>query len=158
MAAALRETHEEIGVEARFIETWGTHPSFLTGTGFTMEPVIGLIRPGFEVKPDVTEVAEVFEVPLAFLMDPANHRLHRTTLPDGKQRLYFSMPWGPYFIWGQRLPWCVICTIILRRLTKCWPAAKDFGSVRQMRSQGNEEPVSGGVRGSGQVVSVLLVQ
>ncbi|MGE4124345.1 MAG: CoA pyrophosphatase [Pusillimonas sp.] len=100
LAAALRETHEEIGVEPHFIETWGTHPSFLTGTGFTMAPVIGLIRPGFEVKPDVTEVAEVFEVPLGFLMDPANHRLHRATLPDGKQRLYFSMAWGPYFIWG----------------------------------------------------------
>ena len=98
--AALRETYEEIGVAPGFVEVWGRHPNFLTGTGFAMEPVIGLIRDGFEIKPDITEVAEVFEVPLSFLMDPANHRLHAVTLPDGKQRLYFSMPWGPYFIWG----------------------------------------------------------
>lgn len=99
-AAALRETHEEVGIAPGFIEVWGTHPNFLTGTGFSMEPVIGLIKPGFELKPDITEVAEVFEVPLSFLMDPANHRLHRAVLPDGRHRLYFSMPWGPYFIWG----------------------------------------------------------
>ncbi len=100
LGAALRETHEEIGVEPHFIQTFGHHPVFLTATGFSMEPVIGLIQPGFQVKPDATEVAEVFEVPLAFLMDPANHRLHRADLPGGGSRLYFSMPWGPYFIWG----------------------------------------------------------
>lgn len=100
LAAALRETHEEIGVEPHFVQTIGTHPCFLTATGFSMEPVIGLVQPGFVFRPDATEVAEVFEVPLAFLMDPANHHLHRAELPGGGQRLYYSMPWGQYFIWG----------------------------------------------------------
>jgi 8-oxo-dGTP pyrophosphatase MutT (NUDIX family) len=100
VAAALRETREEVGIDPSFVHIIGSQPSFMTATGYTMEPVIGLLKPGFSVRPDETEVAEVFEVPLAFLMDPANHRLHQANLPDGRQRLYFSMPWGPYFIWG----------------------------------------------------------
>src|SRR5690606_24622254 len=62
-AAALRETYEEIGVSPDFIELIGVQPSFLTSTGFTMKPIIGVVRPGFTIAPDPTEVAEVFEVP-----------------------------------------------------------------------------------------------
>lgn len=99
-AAALRETQEEIGVAPEFIEIIGTQPSFITSTRFTMKPVIGVIRPGFTITPDETEVAEVFEVPLSVLMDVRQHRLHRANLPDGGHRFYFSMTWQSYFIWG----------------------------------------------------------
>lgn len=100
IAAALRETYEEIGVAPEFIQLIGTQPSFLTSTRFTMKPVIGLIRPGFTITPDSTEVAEVFEVPLSVLMDPRLHRLHQANLPGGGHRFYFSITWQSYFIWG----------------------------------------------------------
>ncbi|NYT77819.1 CoA pyrophosphatase [Alcaligenaceae bacterium] len=100
VAAALRETYEEIGVAPEFIQLIGTHPSFLTSTRFTMTPVIGVIRPGFTITPDTTEVAEVFEVPLSVLLDPRLHRLHQANLPDGGHRFYFSITWQSYFIWG----------------------------------------------------------
>jgi 8-oxo-dGTP pyrophosphatase MutT (NUDIX family) len=100
IAAALRETHEEIGVAPDFIQLIGTQPGFLTSTGFTMKPVIGLIRPGFTITPDTTEVAEVFEVPLSVLMDTGLHRLHEAQLPGGGHRFYFSISWKSYFIWG----------------------------------------------------------
>src|SRR5690606_6594345 len=100
IAAALRETYEEIGVAPDFIRLIGTQPGFLTSTGFTMKPVIGLIRPGFTITPDTTEVAEVFEVPLSVLMDTGLHRLHEAQLPGGGHRFYFSISWKSYFIWG----------------------------------------------------------
>ncbi len=100
IAAALRETHEEIGVSSDFIQLIGTQPGFLTSTGFTMKPVIGVMRSGFTLKPDLTEVAEVFEVPLSTLMDPRLHCLHEVEMPDGSSRQYFSMSWESHFIWG----------------------------------------------------------
>lgn len=98
--AALRETWEEIGVEPRYIELIGAHPSFLTSTRYTMKPMIGVLQPGFSLRPDQREVAEIFEVPLSFLLDPAQHRLHEIREPDGGARHFFSVSWGDYFIWG----------------------------------------------------------
>jgi 8-oxo-dGTP pyrophosphatase MutT (NUDIX family) len=100
VAAALRETQEEIGIDTQFVEVIGTQPCFLTSTRFTMKPVIGLVRPGFSITPNLTEVAEVFEVPLSVLMDTRLHRLHEARLPDGGHRFYFSISWHAYFIWG----------------------------------------------------------
>lgn len=100
IAAAVRETHEEIGIEPQYLKIIGTQPGFLTSTRFTMLPVIGQVLPGFTISPDITEVAEVFEVPLSVLMDPGLHRLHEAQLPEGGHRFYFSITWGPYFIWG----------------------------------------------------------
>ncbi len=100
VAAAVRETYEEIGVEPQYIQLIGTQPSFLTSTHFTMKPVIGYIRQGFSIHYDESEVADVFEVPLAFLMDPSHHLLHKAELPGGGHRFYFSMTWDQYFIWG----------------------------------------------------------
>lgn len=100
VAAALRETREEIGIDSRFVEVIGTQPCFLTSTRFTMKPVIGVVRPGFSITPNLTEVAEVFEVPLSVLMDTRLHRLHEARLPDGGHRFYFSISWRAYFIWG----------------------------------------------------------
>jgi 8-oxo-dGTP pyrophosphatase MutT (NUDIX family) len=107
-ATALRETHEEIGLGNEHVDVLGHLPLYTTGTGFVVTPVVALVRPGFVLQPDPNEVAEVFEVPLAHLMDPANHRRHRVELA-GASREFFSMPWhgvdasgAPrrYFIWG----------------------------------------------------------
>ncbi|OZI19592.1 CoA pyrophosphatase [Bordetella genomosp. 9] len=100
IAAALREAQEETGLAPEWVDVLGTMPPYLTATGFSITPAVALVRPGFEVVPDPFEVAEIFEVPLSFITDPANHRLHSAELPDGRVRRYYSMPWGKYFIWG----------------------------------------------------------
>lgn len=96
---ALRETEEEIGLAREHIEILGFLPEYRTGTGFRVTPVVALVLPPFELKPDPFEVAEVFEVPLDFLLDPANHQEHSMHY-RGALRHYFAMPYGDYFIWG----------------------------------------------------------
>lgn len=104
-ATALREAKEEIGLAGERVEILGALPDFLTGTGFCVSPVVGLVHPPFTVQADTFEVAEIFEVPLAFLMDPANHEV-RVFRWDGGERRFFAMPYprgdahGHYFIWG----------------------------------------------------------
>ena len=100
VATALRETEEETGLSRSFIEVLGGLPRYVTGSGFAINPITALVRPGFSLAPDAQEVADVFEVPLAFLTDPANYRLHKATLSDGTTRQYYSVPWQQYFIWG----------------------------------------------------------
>ena len=103
VAAALRETHEEIGIEPERIEVLGTLPEYVTGTAFVITPVVGLLAPGFELRPNPGEVDDVFEVPLDFLMDPANHRRHAWDW-EGAVREWYSMPYDDAgqerFIWG----------------------------------------------------------
>lgn len=99
-AAAMREAQEETGLPPSHVEVLGVMPAYVTATGFSITPVVSLVRPDFLFVPDAFEVAEIFEVPLAFLMDPSNHREHRIDLPDGRSRHYFSMTWGRFFIWG----------------------------------------------------------
>jgi 8-oxo-dGTP pyrophosphatase MutT (NUDIX family) len=103
VATALRETEEEIGLSRRHIEVIGQMPVYSTVTAFQVTPVVALVEPGFSLQLDAVEVAEAFEVPLAFLMDPAHHRHHRFEFA-GSERRFLSMPWhGPereYFIWG----------------------------------------------------------
>jgi 8-oxo-dGTP pyrophosphatase MutT (NUDIX family) len=107
-ATALREAQEEIGLEASHIDVIGQLPTYTTGTGFIVTPVVALVREGFELKADPFEVADVFEVPLAFLMSPANHHRHEVEVA-GQRRQFLSMPWQSdalgepsrrYFIWG----------------------------------------------------------
>jgi len=100
IATALRETHEETGLTPEHIDVLGSLPRYYTGTGFAITPVTGVVRPTFTLAPDEFEVAEVFEVPLAFFTNPSNYRLHRAKLPDGSERQYYSVPWEQYFIWG----------------------------------------------------------
>lgn len=100
VAAALREAQEETGLPANHVEVLGSMPPYLTATGFSIIPVVSLVTPGFQLAPDAFEVAEVFEVPLSFLMDPANHRLYEARLEDGRVRHYYGMPYGRHFIWG----------------------------------------------------------
>ncbi|HEY2190641.1 MAG TPA: CoA pyrophosphatase [Caldimonas sp.] len=108
VATALREAHEEIGLEPFEVEVLGSLPTYTTSTGFIVTPVVSLVRPGAALLPDPIEVAEVFEVPLAWLMDPANHQRHAIDVA-GATREFFSIPWqgsdangAPhrYFIWG----------------------------------------------------------
>lgn len=96
---ALRETEEEIGLARERVEIVGFLPEYRTGTGFRVTPVVALVRPPFDLQPDPFEVAEIFEVPLSFLLDPANHQQHSLHY-RGALRNYFAMPYGEYFIWG----------------------------------------------------------
>lgn len=96
---ALRETEEEIGMAPEHVEVLGFLPEYRTSTGFRVTPVVGLVRPPFFLHPDPFEVAEVFEVPLGFLLDPANRQRHSREW-RGRLRHYFAMPYGEHFIWG----------------------------------------------------------
>jgi 8-oxo-dGTP pyrophosphatase MutT (NUDIX family) len=104
-ATALREAQEEVGLDPSRVEVLGTLPEYLTGTGFRVTPVVGLVHPPFTVQADTFEVAEIFEVPLGFLMDPKNHEV-RVLSWEGGERRFFAMPYprgevgGDYFIWG----------------------------------------------------------
>lgn len=102
-AAALREAQEEIGLPPSYVEVLGSLPQYVTGTQFFITPVVALVRPGFVLQPNPHEVDDVFEVPLAFLMDPANHRRHGLEW-DGVVREWYSMPYQDgdreRFIWG----------------------------------------------------------
>ncbi|HEY4080325.1 MAG TPA: CoA pyrophosphatase [Burkholderiaceae bacterium] len=98
-ATALRETCEEIGLGAPFIEVIGQLPVYCTVTAFQVTPVVALVQPGFELKLDAFEVDEAFEVPVQFLMDPAHHQRHRFEV-GSHTRHFYSMPWNDYFIWG----------------------------------------------------------
>ncbi len=98
-AAALREAEEEIGLDPHFVETLCRAPDYLTGTGYHVTPVIAIVRPGFTLRLNPGEVADAFEVPLAFLMDPANHRTG-SRIWHGARRYYFEMPYEDRNIWG----------------------------------------------------------
>lgn len=98
-ATALREAAEEVGLAPGHIEVIGQLPTYTTVTHFIVTPVVALVHPPFDLKVDPFEVADAFEVPLQFLMTPANHRRHRMVLPEG-ERQFLSMPWNDRFIWG----------------------------------------------------------
>lgn len=99
VAAALRETEEEIGLERRFIEVFGYLPDHLIVSGYRVTPVVAFVRPGFALRLDQTEVTDTFEVPLDFLLDPANHKARRRKLGEGEIEVY-DIPFGDRNIWG----------------------------------------------------------
>jgi 8-oxo-dGTP pyrophosphatase MutT (NUDIX family) len=99
LQAALREAREEIGLEEWFIEPLGWLDPFLTGTGFRVAALVALVEPSFTLKVNKREVDEVFETPLAFLMDPANHRLEELEW-QGRRRKFYAMPHKGRYIWG----------------------------------------------------------
>jgi 8-oxo-dGTP pyrophosphatase MutT (NUDIX family) len=98
-AAALREAREEIGLQAQFIEPLGFLDSYRSGTGFQIVPVVALIEPGFKLAPEPGEVADIFEVPLDFLMDVINHQ-RASREWKGRQRHFYAIPYGERYIWG----------------------------------------------------------
>ena len=108
--AALREAQEEVGLLPQYVQILGNLPNYITGTAFHITPVVGLVSPNFSMTPNPYEVADVFEVPLSFLMNPENHRLHEFER-DGVVRQWYSMPYldrhpslkgstKERFIWG----------------------------------------------------------
>lgn len=96
---ALRETQEEIGLDRSHARIIGRLDTYITRTGFAVTPVVAVIDPPFELTPDPFEVAEVFEVPLSFLLDPNNHQLCSREF-EGTVRYFYAMPYGRHYIWG----------------------------------------------------------
>ncbi|MCG8508011.1 MAG: CoA pyrophosphatase, partial [Rhodospirillales bacterium] len=97
--AALRETEEEIGLDRRHVSIIGRLDEYVTRTGFSVTPLVGMVSGPFELSPDSREVAETFEVPLNFLLDPANQQRHERII-DGRERHFFAFSYKQYFIWG----------------------------------------------------------
>jgi 8-oxo-dGTP pyrophosphatase MutT (NUDIX family) len=105
ITAALREAQEEVGLDPARVEVLGALPVYITGTQYRITPVVALLQPGHEYDPHPGEVESVFEVPLAFLMNPGNHQRRHFVSEEG-ERQFISMPWRvpggerEYLIWG----------------------------------------------------------
>mgnify|MGYP000323573257 CR=1 FL=1 len=99
IAAALREAREEIGLPSDSVEVLGTLPTHETVTSFLVTPVLGHVRDAFDVIPEPGEVEEVFSVPLSHVTDPARFSIQSRRW-QGQRRHYFTVPFGPYYIWG----------------------------------------------------------
>ncbi len=97
--AALRETEEETGLPRDRVRLIGRLDTYVTRTGFEVTPVVGLVTPPFDLAPDSFEVAEIFEVPLGFFLDPGNCERH-SRFYEGKERYFHAFPYGDYYIWG----------------------------------------------------------
>ena len=99
LETALRETQEEVGITSNFISVAGYIEGYETGTGFAILPVVGVLHEGFALVPEPSEVAEIFEVPLAFLLDPAN-RERKSAEWQGRKREFYAFNHGGHYIWG----------------------------------------------------------
>lgn len=97
--AAIREAEEEIGLAPHFVDPVGRLPTYFTTTGFRITPVLSVVRPGFDLKPNPTEVDDIFEVPLSFLMNEVNHQ-RSSRMFDGMERHFYLMPFEERNIWG----------------------------------------------------------
>lgn len=98
-ATALRESREEIGLDSARVELLGRLADYHTRTGYRITPVVGVVAPPFDLTPDASEVEEIFEVPLAFLLDPANHQ-RQSREWQGELRWFFAIPYRRHYIWG----------------------------------------------------------
>ncbi len=98
-SAALREAQEEVGLDPAMVEVLGHLPPHETVTGFMVTPVLAHVRGAFAPVAEAGEVDEVFEVPLAHVLNPGNYRVEQR-MWRGEMRRYFTVPWGPYYIWG----------------------------------------------------------
>jgi 8-oxo-dGTP pyrophosphatase MutT (NUDIX family) len=99
LAAALREAEEEVGLAPANVDIVGYLDLYRTGSGFAIVPAVALVDPAAALRPDPSEVAAIFEVPLAFLMEAANHQRH-SRMWRGMMRTYYAMPYGEHYIWG----------------------------------------------------------
>lgn len=114
VATALRETQEEIGIDAEAIDIVGRLDTYETVTGFRIVPVVGLVTPPFELYLQKSEVAEAFEVPLDFILDPNNHQRH-SRMFLGTKRHFYAMPYEGFYIWGATAHMLVNLSQVLRR-------------------------------------------
>jgi 8-oxo-dGTP pyrophosphatase MutT (NUDIX family) len=99
LVTALREAEEEIGLDRSLVTPLGYLEAYLTRTGYSIVPVVGMVDPAHKLTPNPDEVDDIFEVPLAFLMTPENHLIHSRML-NGVERRFFAMPWKERYIWG----------------------------------------------------------
>lgn len=99
IATALRETEEEVGLTRQFVDVIGSVDHYRTGTGYDITPIVGIVTPGFTMRADPREVADVFEVPLEHFLDERNHRID-SRVWQGRERRYYAMPYGERYIWG----------------------------------------------------------
>lgn len=97
---ALREAHEEVGLEPHFVDLLGLSTPYQTGTGYLITPVVGVVRTGFDLRANPDEVADIFETPFSFLMDLANYEEHERTLPTGETRRFYATTHEDRYIWG----------------------------------------------------------
>jgi 8-oxo-dGTP pyrophosphatase MutT (NUDIX family) len=97
--AALREAEEELNIPPARVEVIGVADTYYSGSGYSIAPVVGIIPPDLELQPNPQEVEDWFEVPLAFLLDPANS-IKKEANWNGQQRSYYDMQWGERRIWG----------------------------------------------------------
>jgi 8-oxo-dGTP pyrophosphatase MutT (NUDIX family) len=97
---ALREAQEEIGLDPEHVTLAGLSTRYRTGTGYDITPVVGFVRPGFHLTPNPEEVAEIFETPFVFLMNPDNHERRFLDMEDGMRRHFYAMPYQDQLIWG----------------------------------------------------------
>jgi len=111
--AALRETEEEIGLARRHVEIVGRLDTYRTRTSYEVVPVVGLVRPPFDLVPDPFEVADIFEVPLDFVVDRANHE-RRSRAWQGTERHFWVLPYGERYIWGATAGMLVNLSEVLR--------------------------------------------
>ena len=112
-AAALRETEEEVGLRGEHIEIVGKLDVYVTRTGFEVTPVVGIVTPPFVINPDPFEVADVFEVPLSFIVDPVNHQ-KESRLHKGVERQFYVLPYENRYIWGATAGMLVNLSEVLR--------------------------------------------
>jgi 8-oxo-dGTP pyrophosphatase MutT (NUDIX family) len=113
VAAALREAEEEVGLPQGHVEPFGRLDTYITSTGFEITPVVAFVRAPYPMRPDPYEVAEVFEVPLAFVVDPANHH-RRSREANGTTRTFFVLPYENRYIWGATAGMLVNLAEVLR--------------------------------------------
>lgn len=115
VATALRETEEEIGLDRSRVSVIGHLDTYITRTGFIVTPVVAIVQPPLDLAPDEFEVAEVFEVPLSFLLDPDNHQ-RCSAVFEGVERFFYAMPYGTHFIWGATAGMLVnLCDVLTRK-------------------------------------------
>jgi 8-oxo-dGTP pyrophosphatase MutT (NUDIX family) len=99
VATALRESQEEISLDPNLVDVIGSLTTYVTVTQYSVTPVVGLVEPAFDLRPEVGEVSEIFEVPLDFLLDQANRKKH-SGFRNGVERFWYAIPFGEYYIWG----------------------------------------------------------
>lgn len=99
VATALRESQEEISLDPDLVEVIGSLTTYVTVTQYSVTPVVGLVEPAFDLRPEAGEVSEIFEVPLDFLLDQANRKKH-SGFRNGVERFWYAIPFGEYYIWG----------------------------------------------------------
>jgi 8-oxo-dGTP pyrophosphatase MutT (NUDIX family) len=97
---ALREAHEEIGLHPSHVAVAGLSTPYRTGTGYHVVPVVGFVTPPFELSPNPDEVADIFETPFLFLMDPANYEQRQGRTPAGDERRFYALTWEDRLVWG----------------------------------------------------------